>query len=112
MLFKKTFKGSSSRKGSRKEEEDSSRYSSRRHSVSEMGSSDFGRTLRHDQGLRGCSSRFSVNVDDVLEPARRPRTRSSTRAQDQDSQPMNVDEEEWKFSPEGFSLRTSFEEQR
>lgn len=109
-LFKKTLKGSSSRGSSHREEEESSRQSSRRHSVSDYGSSDSGRTVRHDQGLRSCSTRF--NADEVLEPARRPRTRSSTRAQVHE--PMNIDEDEdqWKYSAEGFSLRTSVEEAR
>ena len=76
-----------------------------------MGSSDSDRSLRRDQGLHGCSSCFSINIDEVLEPSRR-RTRSSTRAQDQAPQPMNVDEDQWKFTPEGFSLRTNLKEQR
>lgn len=73
-----------------------------------MGSSDSGR-FRRDQGLRGCSSRFSVDVEEVAEPVRRPRTRS----QAQEPQPMNVDEEEaWTYTSEGFSLRSAAEAQR
>ena len=77
-----------------------------------MGSSGSEQSLRRDQGLRGCSSRFSVEVEDVMEPVRRPRTRS----QSQVPQPMNIDDddddEEWKYSSEGFSLRSAIEEQR
>ena len=76
----KAFKGSSSRSSPHHQDDDSSRQSLRRHSVSEMGSSDSGR-LRRDQGLRGCSSRFSVDVEDVMEPVRRPCTRSQAQAQ-------------------------------
>ena len=109
--FKKAFKGSKKR-GSHPEEESSSRLSLRRHSISEMGSSDSDRSLRWDQGLHGCSSHFSINVDEVIEPSRR-RTCSSTRAQEQAADPMHVDEEEdWEFTPEGFSLRTNIEETR
>ncbi|WVZ85230.1 hypothetical protein U9M48_032178 [Paspalum notatum var. saurae] len=42
-FLKKAFKGSTSRGASQQEDDDSSRHSSRRHSVSEMGSSDSGR---------------------------------------------------------------------
>ncbi|WVZ80124.1 hypothetical protein U9M48_027627 [Paspalum notatum var. saurae] len=110
-FFKKAFKSTSSRENSSQAEEGSSRPTPRRYSVSEMGISDSDRSLRRDQGLHGCSSRFAVNIDEVLEPSRR-RTRSSTRAQDQAPQPMNVDEDQWKFTPEGFSLRTNLKELR
>jgi len=106
----KAFKGSSSRSSPRHEDNKSSRLSSRRHSISEMESSDSG-NLRRDQGLRGCSSRFSVDVEDVMEPVRRPRTCSQAQV----PQPMNIDddeEEEWEYASEGFSLRSSIEEQR
>ncbi|WVZ53224.1 hypothetical protein U9M48_004196 [Paspalum notatum var. saurae] len=80
-----------------------------------MGSSDSDRSLRRDQalqgGLGGCSSRLSINVDDVIEPARRPRTHSQSQAQAQGYEEMEVDED-WKHTNEGFTLRSDHEEQR
>ena len=108
----KALKGSSSRGSSHQQDDDeSSQLLSRRHSVSEMGSSG-SRRSHCDQGLRGCSSRFSVDVEDVMEPVRRPRTHAQAQAQVPQAMNVDDDDEEWEYAAEGFSLRSSIEEQR
>jgi len=90
--------------------------SSRRRSVSAFGSFESGQSRRDQNlaGLRSCSTRFSVDVDDVITPTRRPRTRSQTQAPEpQVPDNMSVDEEEnWTYANEGFSQQTDLEKLR